>query len=265
MWKVEELSVRLSHKGVLRDLSVDLEAGEVMSVVGPNGSGKTTFLRALTGELPYVGKIRIRDRELATFRPRELAILRGVLPQAISLSFPFTVREVVELGLISGRSGVSSTDRAGLPERALARVGLDGFLGRMYPELSGGEQQRVQLARVLCQVWTPVYEDQPRCLFLDEPVASLDIHHQLTIMSIARDYADRGGCVLAVMHDLNLAAIYSDRLMMLKQGCCAAIGPPKEVLRDDLLEEVFGCRLGVGVAPADGLFVLPQSAADRSI
>ena len=115
-----------------------------------------------------------------------------MLPQATALSFPFTVREIVKLGLTGGRSGALAGEDERLPERALARVDLDGFAGRFYQELSGGEQQRVQLARVLCQVWAPVLDGEPRYLFLDEPVSSLDIKHQLIIMNIARDFAQAG-------------------------------------------------------------------------
>src|SRR5690606_8947929 len=116
--------------------------------------------------------------------------------------------------------------------QALARVDLAGFAGRLYQELSGGEQQRVQLARVLCQVWTPVLEGQPRYLFLDEPVSSLDIRHQLIIMNIARDFARRGGAVVAILHDLNLTAMFSDRIFVMHRGRLAAGGTPQDVLTD---------------------------------
>ena len=109
--------------------------------------------------------------------------MRAVLPQASALSFPFTVREIVSLGLTADATGDAGAMTSGMPERALARVDLDGFAGRFYQELSGGEQQRVQLARVLCQVWEPVLDGKPRYLFLDEPVSSLDIKHQLIIMA----------------------------------------------------------------------------------
>ena len=149
-----------------------------------------------------------------------------------------------------------------MPERALARVDLAGFGGRFYQELSGGEQQRVQLARVLCQVWMPVLEGRPRYLFLDEPVSSLDIKHQLVIMDIARDFARRGGGVVAILHDLNLTAMYADRVLVMKNGRVAASGSPRQVLENQLIAKVFDCDLKVGVLPAGGIpFVLPQSVA----
>jgi iron complex transport system ATP-binding protein len=161
---------------------------------------------------------------------------------------------------MGGRSGVAGRDLETLPDRALETVDLAGFAGRHYQELSGGEQQRVQLARVLCQVWEPVLDGRPRFLFLDEPVSSLDIKHQLVIMDVARDYARRGGGIIAVLHDLNLTAMYADRMMMLHEGRVAAFGAPADLLTDDLIENVFDCRLRVGVAPSGRTpFVLPQS------
>ncbi|MGO4833782.1 heme ABC transporter ATP-binding protein, partial [Rhizobiaceae sp. 2RAB30] len=224
--------------------------------------GKTTFLKALSGDLPCRGSISLNGRELSTLKPWEAAAMRAVLPQATALSFPFTVREVVKLGLLGGRSGALAGEQDRLPERALARVDLDGFGGRFYQELSGGEQQRVQLARVLCQVWAPVLEGRPRYLFLDEPVSSLDIKHQLIIMNIAREFARRGGGVVAILHDLNLTAMYADRVFVMHRGRLAAAGAPGEVLSDELISRVFDCRLKVGALPQGNTpFVLPQSAA----
>lgn len=262
MLEVRRVCVRLGGKVILHGVDLELAPGELVSVIGPNGSGKTTLVRALTGEVRAEGEIRLLGRRLSELRPRELAERRAVLPQASLLSFPFTVREVVRLGVSSGYPGVPLDALEGLPERALERVDLAGFAGRFFQELSGGEQQRVQLARVLCQVWKPVVEGKPRCLLLDEPVSNLDVHHQLAIMRLARDFADRGGAVLAVMHDLNLAAMFSDRLIAMQNGRAAAVGPVKEVLTDELLRDVFGCALAVGVAPKDVPFVLPQSVRD---
>ena len=162
---------------------------------------------------------------------------------------------------MNGRSGTLPGEDGRLPDRALTLVDLDGFAGRLYQELSGGEQQRVQLARVLCQVWAPVLDGRPRYLFLDEPVSNLDIRHQLLIMNIARDFAKRGGGVVAILHDLNLTAMYADRVHVLHRGRLAAAGTPQDVLRDEMIARVFECRLKVGALPAKGMpFVLPQSA-----
>ncbi len=261
MIEARDVSVAIGGKRIVTDVDFTARPSEIAAIVGPNGSGKTTFLKALSGDLPFSGTVDINGRDLAAMKPVEAATARAVLPQATTLSFPFTVREVVRLGLVGGRSGVLPGENERLPERALARVDLDGFAGRFYQELSGGEQQRVQLARVLCQVWAPVLDGKPRYLFLDEPVSSLDIKHQLIIMNIARDFARRGGGVIAILHDLNLTAMYADRVFVMHRGRLATDGSPQEVLSDDLIEKVFDCRLRVGVLPAANMpFVLPQSA-----
>ena len=261
MIEARDVSVDIAGKRIVAGVDFAARPGEIAAIVGPNGSGKTTFLKALSGELAYTGYVALNGRDLSAMKPVEIATQRAVLPQVTTLSFPFTVREVVKLGLVGGRSGVLPGEDARLPERALARVDLDGFAGRFYQELSGGEQQRVQLARVLCQVWAPVLDSKPRYLFLDEPVSSLDIKHQLIIMNIARDFARRGGGVVAILHDLNLTAMFADRIFVMHRGRLAATGSPQDVLSDDLIEKVFDCRLRVGVLPAASMpFVLPQSA-----
>ncbi|MER9629495.1 heme ABC transporter ATP-binding protein [Mesorhizobium sp. M0296] len=260
MIEARDVSVAIGGKRIVANVDFEARPGEIAAIVGPNGSGKTTFLRALSGDLGYSGEVTVNGRNLSAMKPIEAAMLRAVLPQATTLSFPFTVREIVRLGLVGGRSGALSGEDQRLPERALARVDLDGFAGRFYQELSGGEQQRVQLARVLCQVWAPVLDGKPRYLFLDEPVSSLDIKHQLIIMDIARDFARRGGGVVAILHDLNLTAMYADRIFVMHCGRLAATGSPQQVLSDELIEKVFDCRLKVGVLPAANMpFVLPQS------
>ncbi|MER9723182.1 MULTISPECIES: heme ABC transporter ATP-binding protein [unclassified Mesorhizobium] len=262
MIEARDVSVAIGGKRIVANVDLVARPGEIAAIVGPNGSGKTTFLKALSGDLAFAGTVAVNGRDLSAMKPVEAATVRAVLPQAATLSFPFTVHEVVRLGLIGGRSGVLPGEDDRLPERALVRVDLDGFAGRFYQELSGGEQQRVQLARVLCQVWAPVLDGKPRYLYLDEPVSSLDIKHQLIIMNIARDFARRGGGVIAILHDLNLTAMYADRIFVMHRGRLAADGSPQEVLSDDLIEKVFDCRLRVGVLPAANMpFVLPQSAA----
>ncbi len=260
MLEASQVSVSIGSRTIVSEADFTVRPGELAAIVGPNGSGKTTFLKALTGELAYSGSVMLNGRDVATLKTWQIAAMRAVLPQATVLAFPFTVREIVKLGVTSGRSGALAGEDDRLPDRALARVDLEGFAGRFYQELSGGEQQRVQLARVLCQVWAPVLDGQPRYLFLDEPVSSLDIKHQLIIMDIAKDFARRGGGVIAILHDLNLAAMYADQICVMHRGKLAAAGEPRSVLNDELIERVFGCRLRVGAVPAANMpFVLPQS------
>ena len=240
--EVRDVSVAIERKRIVEGVSVTARAGEVLAIIGPNGSGKTTLMKALSGELEHEGDIALNGRPLRVLPPRAAATMRAVMPQASVLSFPFTVREVVRMGLSAGL-GVLPAQREVVVEAALRRVDLAGFGGRMYQSLSGGEQQRVQLARVLCQVWQPVFQGTPRLLLLDEPVSSLDIKHQLLVMEIARGFAAAGGAVVAILHDLNLAALYADQVLVMSEGRRAACGAPAEVLDIALVREVFGCEL----------------------
>ncbi|MDO5603974.1 MAG: heme ABC transporter ATP-binding protein [Paracoccus sp. (in: a-proteobacteria)] len=250
------LSLRRGGRAILRGIDLRADPGQVTAIIGANGSGKTTLMRLLTGEMPPdAGAVSLNGHDLAGLGPARLARMRGVLPQASALSFPFTVAEVVGIG----QEALGRPDGARIPA-ALARVDLAGYGGRMYQQLSGGEQARAQLARVLVQVWDSITDDGPAWLFLDEPVSSLDIAHQLWVMDEARRFADAGGGVVVVMHDLNLTAMYADHVVLLSQGGVLASGPPAEVLTSDSLSAAYGCRIAVGRTPPSGLFVLPQAA-----
>ncbi len=262
----ESISYRIRGRTILDAISLTLVPGEFCIVVGPNGAGKSTLLRLLSGEShASAGTVTYAGRDVRSLGAAELALKRGVMPQASSLAFPFTVAEVVRLGLRAGVSGVSRAEAEELPARALAAVDMSAFAARTYQELSGGEKQRVQLARVLCQIWSPVMNGAARALFLDEPTASLDLHHQLATVELARDYARRGGIALAILHDLNLAACYADRMIALDEGRIAANGRPEDVVTDDLLKQVFQFAGRVNTAPAGGApYVLPHSAVSAA-
>lgn len=256
---VDSVSVSAGKVPIVRDLSFKALAGEVLAIIGPSGSGKTTLMRAMTGEMAYRGTISLGGLEVRGPAPEVLACQRGVLPQASQISFPLNVAEVVGLGLIDGQRDRQARKRR--IAEALGRVGLSGFEGRTYQDLSGGEQQRVQLARVLCQVWEPLDPvGAPRWLFLDEPVSSLDIKHQYQIMRLARDYAVKGGGVVAVLHDLNLTAAFADRVLVMRAGEGLAFGPRDEVMRPELLSVAYDfpleCLAVAGtrpvIVPAEG-------------
>ena len=253
-----DIHIHLGRKDVLQGVDFHAEPGQITAIVGPNGSGKTTLLRAVTGELPYKGIIEIAGYDISRMKGWQLAARRAVLPQITTLAFPFTVIEVVRLGLMAS----AHADDHALPSRALADVGLQGYEKRFFQELSGGEQQRVNLARVLVQVWSPMNEGRPCWLLLDEPVSSLDIAHQLKVMTLLERYASRGGGIVTVMHDLNLTALYAHRIALMKDGQIRAAGSPAEVMTDDILSDVYGCRLRVSVPPVQqSPYVLPHCAA----
>lgn len=256
MLEATGIDVTVARRPVLSGVGFSARPGDVTAIIGPNGSGKTTLLRALTGELAYRGSVRLNGMDVAATPPRRLAAIRAVLAQSTQVAFPFTAGEIVRLGLEAG-SGPADD---GLVLRLLADVDLAGAAARPYHELSGGEQARVQLARILAQARTPVTPHGPGWLFLDEPVASLDIAHQLMVMRIARGFADAGGGVVMVLHDLNLTAMVADRVLLLKSGAILARGGVDEVLTNALLAEAFGCPIRVGTPPLRSPWVLPQSA-----
>ncbi|MBV7378007.1 heme ABC transporter ATP-binding protein [Maritimibacter dapengensis] len=257
MLTARNLTVHLGHRQILHGVDFTAKAGEVTAIVGPNGSGKTTLLRAITGDVGYTGDARIEGLDVARAKPWELAARRGVLSQFTGVAFPFTVAEIVRLGQSNGISGGGPD----LGERALARVGLSGFGHRPYHDLSGGEQQRTQLARVLAQVWDPTGKDGANWLILDEPVASLDIAHQLEVMTLARDFALSGGGVVAVMHDLNLTAMFAQSVALMAEGRVVTQGDIGHVFTDENLSAAYACDLKVNTAPANATYILPHAAS----
>ncbi len=236
MLRAEGVGIRRGGRWVLQDLDVALLGGEVLGVLGPNGAGKSTLLAALCGELaPDAGGVGLDERPLAEWPGPERARRLAVLPQSSSLSFAFRVEDVVGMGRLPHASGRHRD--ADIVERALRAADAWHLFGHNYLALSGGERQRVHLARVLAQLW-PGGEGQ--VLLLDEPTSMLDPLHQHTTLQAVRDFATRGAAVLVILHDLNLAARYCDRLLLLHEGKPHALGPVDEVLRAEPLREVFG-------------------------
>ncbi|MCV3274003.1 heme ABC transporter ATP-binding protein [Roseobacter sinensis] len=260
MITARNITLSYGRTPVLEGVDFAAQPGVLTAIVGPNGSGKSSLLKALTGEVPCAGEVVIAGHALASTPAWRLASLRAVLPQATPMSFPFQAIEVVRLGL-----GQSISDDPDRPYRALARVGLADSADRFYQALSGGEQQRVQLARVLCQVWDPLVYGQPRWLLLDEPVSSLDIGHQLEVMGIAKRYAEAGGGVVAVMHDLNLSAMFADQIVLMRAGQIVAAGAPDQVLTDENLSETYNCPVRTRTPPpASHWYLLPQAAMPQN-
>ncbi|MGE8500502.1 MAG: heme ABC transporter ATP-binding protein [Pseudomonas sp.] len=244
----ENLMVQRGASTVLADVDLELRPGEVLGVLGPNGAGKSTLLAALCGELsPTQGQVRLDQRQLADWPGSERAQRLAVLPQTSTLNFGFRVEEVVGMGRLPHASG--RVRDAQIIQQALAAADAEHLMGRSYLALSGGERQRVHLARVLAQLW-PGGEGQ--ILLLDEPTSMLDPLHQHTTLQATRAFAQEGAAVMVILHDLNLAARYCDRLLLLERGRPHVLGTPEQVLRAEPLLAVFGLEVLVQQHPERG-------------
>ncbi|MGI2033558.1 heme ABC transporter ATP-binding protein [Rhizobium panacihumi] len=253
----DNITVTRSGRDLVKSVDIELRPGCFTVVIGPNGAGKSTLMKVLSGEMrPDEGAVSYHGKHLDLCRPEDLAKCRAVLPQATQLAFPFTALEITRMGAVA----CGTLDPSDQARKALKRAGLQGFERRPYPSLSGGEQQRVHFARALAQVQQPVSDGVPNALFLDEPTASLDLGHQISVLETARDFASGGGIVLAILHDLNLAAEFADHLVVLHNGKVVKSGVCADAITDDIIAKVYGIGGAVGRLPAAHMpYVLPQS------
>jgi iron complex transport system ATP-binding protein len=255
MLKIEGLSVSYGSRRVLRSVSLEVRSGEVLALIGPNGAGKSTLVRAVSGVIPAEGgKVRTNGDDLLALAPMQRARALAVVPQAVSLPPAFTVWETVLLGrtpYLNFLGQVSAADEE-IVRQALARVDALELAGRRVGELSGGEQQRVLLARALAQS-TPI-------LLMDEPTAHLDLQHQVALMETVRGLAhEEGLAILIALHDLNLAARYADRVALLVGEKIEAVGTPAEVMTPEAISAAYGLPVRVVPHPfADAPLVLPD-------
>ncbi|GAA3881327.1 heme ABC transporter ATP-binding protein [Streptomyces sedi] len=239
------LAVRLGGRTVLSGIDLAVRAGEVLTLVGPNGAGKSTLLAALAADVaPAEGRLLVDGRPAGEWTPRELAFRRAVLPQAATVSFPFTVAEVVAMGRAPWAGTRREDEDEARVAEAMAATEVAEFADRPFGALSGGERARVALARVLAQ--------HTALLLLDEPTAALDLRHQEQVMRVCREWAEAGRGVVVVLHDLGLAAAWADRVAVLRGGRLAAVGTPEEVFTEGLLGEVYGHRVRVLTDPETG-------------
>ncbi|HLV78405.1 MAG TPA: heme ABC transporter ATP-binding protein [Marinobacter sp.] len=248
---VRNLCVSRGGTRIVDNLSLSVARGELLMVLGPNGAGKSTLLKALAGELPATGVMTLAGRSLSEWHPRQLARHRAVMPQRVDVNFPLTVEEVVAMGRPRGLRHQPDP----VPEQLMAELDIGHLRHRLVPGLSGGEQQRLQLARVLGQIL-----DTPgqRLLLLDECTSALDPAHQQLVLELIRTRAkEHGIAVLAIVHDLNLAAQFADRLMVMRAGRRLCDGVAQEVLTPAVLEAAYGFRARVMQLPEGYPIVVP--------
>ena len=239
LYRCQGLTVRYGDREALKSVTTDIRAGELTAVVGPNGAGKSTWVATLAGVLDhYEGRCDFDGKPLASWRKRDLARRAAYVPQSVRLEFPFTAEQVVFMGRTPHCDGLFETehDREAV-RRAMRLTDADQFAARPFGALSGGERQRVILASALAQ--------EPQALLLDEPGTYLDLKHQLSLYALLRVVAREGKAVVAVTHDLNLAATFADRVIAIQEGRIAADGSAEDVIRQDTIRRVFDAAVAV--------------------
>jgi iron complex transport system ATP-binding protein len=255
--RTENLAFAYKDRPVLDGVSLSIERGEMVGILGPNGSGKTTLLKIFSAVLRGRGEVKINNRSIESYGKRELSRLFAMVPQESQILFPYTVAEIVLMGRASYHSPLALEGKKDL-EVARASMELTdslSFSDRYLHELSGGEKQRVIIARALAQ--------EPQILLLDEPSAFLDLKHQVQVFELMRRLnREHGLTIIAALHDLNLAALFFPRLVMLRDGKIYRDGTPRDVLTEDTIEEVYGIHVRIQLDPSGGrpqLFICPAS------
>jgi iron complex transport system ATP-binding protein len=258
--ETKNLYFAYGDRKVIEDVSLTVGAGEMLGILGPNGSGKTTLLKLLSAVVQGRGEVRLNGRDIAAYSRRELSKLFAVVAQESRVNFPYTVAEIVLMGRANHHSAFALEGKKDL-EVARASMALTDALSladRYLHELSGGEKQRVMIARALAQ--------EPQILLLDEPSAFLDLKHQVQIFELlGRLNRERGLTIVAALHDLNLAALFFPRLIILRNGKVFREGTPSEVLTEKTIEEVYGIQVRVEHDPASQkpqFFVRPAQTND---
>lgn len=242
--RFEELHLTLGNKSILSNLSGQFNYANLTVLLGPNGTGKSSLLKVITQELANSGKLFLDQRPIQQWSSQSIAKRIGILPQSSSLAFNFSAQEVVELGGIA--LNCANTEIQQFARQNMQRTDTLHLATRLYPSLSGGEKQRVHFARVLTQL---EQSGDKKILLLDEPTAALDLAHQHQTLALAKQLAEQGAAVVIVMHDLNLAAQYADRVMILNEGNIVADGTPWQVLTAHNIEQVYQCKTQVIAHP----------------
>lgn len=255
--KARNITLQYGAKTILDSINLDIQSGQVTALLGPNGAGKSSLLKILCGEISLSDKAETKSSLHYFGKPTQdwhkdiLAKHLGILPQHSTLSFPFLVREVVELGGLP--HAISKNELREICQQKMQQVGISAFADRLYPQLSGGEKQRVHLARVLTQLH---FAENHRIFMLDEPTSALDLRHQHKTLSLAQQMAQTGSAVVIVLHDLNLAAQYADRVLLLHNGTIVSDGNAWQTLSPENIEQVYGQKTLLSTHPEYGFPVI---------
>ncbi len=252
MLKVKDLSVGYGKRQILNNINLNINKGEVFGIIGPNGSGKTTLVKTITKVLRQTtGEVFINDKNIMDMKSTEIAKHIGVVSQVISINFEFTVEDIVLMGRTPYMKGGESAEDLDIVKEAMKKTNTYFLRERYVTQLSGGELQRVIIARALAQ--------QPDILLLDEPTSHLDITNQIEILNLVKKESKKGMLVIAVVHDLNLAAYYCDKLALIRDGTLRSFGTPAEVLTPKNIQDVYNLSVEIITNKiTNSLYVIPK-------
>jgi iron complex transport system ATP-binding protein len=264
MLETINISLSAGSKKLLNGVSLKAHAGELLVIAGPNGAGKSTLLRALTEKTKLdTGVVYMDGKDMYEQHAKDLATVRAVLSQSYATGLPFQVEEIVMMGRYPYFNEYPNPEDAEIVNAVLQVLDIAHLSGRVYATLSGGEQQRVQLARVLAQIWSVETDGkaQTKYLFLDEPVSSLDLYHQQIVLQTARNMAKSGFCVIAVLHDLNLISQFADNVLLMNKGSVEAYGTSEYVFTKERIRNVYGLDVHIIQEPVSGqLLIIPNTS-----
>lgn len=240
MLRAENISFKVGDKYLLHESSVDFEPGIFHVIMGANGAGKSTLLKLLAGDQkPSSGKIFFDERDLHTYTKKDLATRRAVLSQHYNITFPIIVNDIVMMGRYPYFSSNPGAKDISICKEAMELMNVSEFAERDYNTLSGGESQKVQMSRVLSQIWE-ADEGQKKFLFLDEPVSHLDVKYQYQLMNVAKGFCKKNVTVIAILHDINLALSFADRLLFMKQAEIVYDFNDNNEITPDIIMDIFG-------------------------
>ena len=236
--EINSIFLKIKNKLILNDISLHIESGDMISIVGPNGSGKTTLLRTISNEIPISdGKIEFMNKNILDWGLNEYANKKAVLSQSNNLVFPFSVIDIVKMGRFPLSNKGNQTEENNLCKKILNIFDLNDYIDQNYITLSGGEKQRVQLARVIAQIWSDDYSK--KILILDEPTSYLDIKHQYLLFKFLKELNQKGLTIIMVLHDLNHALSNSNKIAVLKDSKLISYGKTKNIISEELIKNVF--------------------------
>ena len=244
--RCESIDIKLNKREILKNISIEVNEKEILSIIGPNGAGKSTLLKSLAGDInPINGNIFYDERNINQIDIQERAFTRSVMSQLQPIAFDFSVKEIVEMGWIDRGESEYAYQFDDAVNEVIYKCGVRDLIDRNFNTLSGGEQRRIHFARTLLQLWRPSNSNDPKYLFLDEPTANLDLTYEIKLLNIVKEVAQEGAGVILVLHDLNLAAKFSDKVAILKDGSLIDIGLPKDVLKSALLSDIYEIEVKV--------------------